>query len=439
MALRKAKPLPWSPHGASDTLDSSTSFPGAMANLQNLIPDPSTDDLWQCRPASLLLNDLSTTFNTPTFISCTIVICNRLYGMVSTAQNTTIKALIAPPQWVSNFNGRCYFLVNPPNAQPGAYFSDVLLPTQITNANQVLTFGDNISLTCSGGLALFNQLGGIIQSLMVFKGVVNIYQITGDAALTNLTLNTLNVATGTLSPNSLSSTTKGLAFLAPDGLRIIDFNARVSDPIGRSGRGNTIPFFFSLVPSRANASFNGGVFRAQVQNGLALGSPQQEWWFDVVREEWSGPHTTQVSMIEPYANTFLTTSQGQGAKIYQSDQVQSNVSGFTEYGVNLTYVFQTSFLPNTDQMAQNCIIEATLNVALVSAFNITCAALGQHGGMIGILTIAAVGAPTLWGQFIWGQALWQGAPNALAPPHLLWKQPLVFQPLTLPFTTLSTT
>src|SRR5258708_23486741 len=159
----------------------------------------------------------------------------------------------------------------------------------------------------------------------------------------------------------------------------------------------------------------------------------------MVREEWSGPHTKNVSMIEPYANTFLTTSQGQGAKIYQSDQVQSNVSGFTEYGVNLTYVFQTSFLPNTDQMAQNCIIEATLNAALVAAFNITCAALDQNGVVLDIVTIAAVGAPTLWWQFTWGQALSQWPANALAPRQLLWNQPLVFQPLTLPFTTLSTT
>jgi hypothetical protein len=518
MALRKSKPLAWSPHGAADTLDSSTSFQGSMSNLQNLIPDPSTDDLWQCRPAALLLNDPSTSFNTPTFISCTIVIGNRLYGMMSTArnpgqdepfcyniltnnfqaisgvtagntpispatsgawnppvmalvgtkiivahpgftgaggaffgvldttnpnaltwtaQNTTINPLVAPPQWVTNFNGRCYFLVNPPNAQPGAYFSDVLNPTQITNANQVLTFGDNVPLTCAGGLALFNQLGGIIQSLMVFKSVSNIYQITGDASLSNLSLNTLNVATGTLSPNSLSTTTKGLAFLAPDGLRIIDFNARVSDPIGRSGQGITIPFFFSLNPSRANASFNGGVFRAQVQNGLAIGSPQQEWWFDMVREEWSGPHTTGVVMIEPYANTFLITAQGQGAKIYQSDQVQSNTSGFTEYGVNLTYTFQTSFLPNTDEMAQNCIIEATVMAALVASFNLTCAALDQNGVVLDIVTIAATGSATLWGFFTWGQALWQGAANALAPRQLLWKQPLVFQRLTLAFTGLA--
>jgi hypothetical protein len=489
-----------------------------MSNLQNLIPDPSTDDLWQCRPAALLLNDPASSFITPTFISVTLVIGNRLYGMMSTArnpgqdepfayniltnnfqaisgvtavntpvspaqvgawnppvmalvgtkiivahpgftgaggaffgvletanptaltwtaQNTTINPLVFPPQWVSNFNGRCYFLVNPPNSQPGAYFSDVLAPTVITNANQVLTFGDNVPLTVSGGLALFNQLGGIIQSLMVFKSVSNIYQITGDAALNNLTLNTLNVATGTLSPNSLSTTTKGLAFLAPDGLRIIDFNARVSDPIGRSGQGITIPFFFSLVPSRANASFNGGVYRAQVQNGLALGSPQQEWWLDMVREEWSGPHTTKVAMIEPYANTFLITSIGQGAKIYQSDQVQSNVSGFTEYGVNLQYNFQTSFLPNTDQMAENCIIEATVQAALVASFNITCAALDQNGVVLDIVSIAATGSPTLWGFFTWGQALWQGAANALAPRQLLWKQPLVFQRLTLAFTGLS--
>lgn len=519
MALRKSTPLNWSPHGASDTLDSTTSFPGAMASLQNLIPDPSTDDLWQCRPAALLLNDLALNgFAGATFISCTLVVGNRLYGMVSTTRNpgqdepfcyniltntftaisgvtalntpvspatsgawnppvmalvgtkiivahpgfngsggvffgvidttnpnaltwngtnTTGNPLVFPPQWVSNFNGRCYFLVNVPNGQPAAYFSDILNPTVITNANQIITFGDNVPLTCSGGLALFNQLGGIIQSLMVFKSVANIYQITGDPALNNLSLNTLNVATGTLSPNSLSTTTKGLAFLAPDGLRVIDFNARVSDPIGRSGKGITIPFFFSLIPSRANASFNGGVFRAQVQNGNALGSPQQEWWYDFVREEWSGPHTTNVSMIEPFANTFLITSIGRGAKIYQSDQVQSGTSNFVEYGAQLSYTFQPAFLPNTDQMAENCVIEATVMAALVPTFNIVCAALDQNGVVLDIVTILAVGQATIWGQFNWGQALWGGAANNLAPRQLPWTKPLVFQRLTLAFTGLS--
>ena len=47
-------PLVWAPAGVSDTLDASTSPPGAMASLQNLIPDPSTAQLWQCRPAAVI-------------------------------------------------------------------------------------------------------------------------------------------------------------------------------------------------------------------------------------------------------------------------------------------------------------------------------------------------------------------------------------------------
>src|SRR5262249_42906334 len=87
MSLRPAQPLPWSPGVASDAVDSTTAPSGVMAALSNLIPDPSTRDLWQCRPAAVLLNDLATTFNTPTFISVVIVLGNRMYGMVSTARN----------------------------------------------------------------------------------------------------------------------------------------------------------------------------------------------------------------------------------------------------------------------------------------------------------------------------------------------------------------
>lgn len=527
MALRKAQPLVWSPHGASDTLDSSTSFSGAMAALANLIPDPTTKDLWQCRPAAVLLTDLAANgFTGATFISASLVIGTRMYGMVSTSRNpgqdepfcynitsntfTSISGVTAgntpvspaqtgawnpptmeligtkvivthpgftgaggaffgvidttnpsaltwtatnlnvtvvggntlpcPPQWVANFNGRAYYLCNPPNGQPAAIFSDILDPLDFSGGasfNNVLTFGDNEPLTAAAGLALFNQLGGIIQSLILFKGVVNIFQVTGDPAVGNLFVNSLNVVTGTLSPLSISPTTKGLAFLAPDGLRVIDFNARVSDPIGQAGDGITVPFFFSLVPSRANASFNGGVYRMQVQNGNALGSPQQEWWYDFVRGVWSGPHSTNIAQIDSYANTFLITSQGQGAKIFQSDQVQSGTSSFVEFNQQLTYSFQTSFLPDSDPMFEMFCIEATIHAALVAGANIVCTALDQDGVVLDLVTIFATGAPTLWGQFTWGQALWQGAANALAPRQIAWTQPLVFQRLTLAFAGMS--
>lgn len=509
MSNLPGQPLVWSPHGASDTLDSSTAFNGAMSLLQDLIPDPSTKDLWQCRPAAFLTLSLAGAgFNTPTFVSCFMIVGTYAYGMVSTARNpgqdepfafnlltntivpitgvtvantpispqqsglwsppnmalvgpkiivahpgftgaggaffgvldisnpaaptwtatnTAPTALVVPPTWVSNFNGRCFFLVNPPAGQPAAYMSDSLVPTTITNGNQILTFGDNQPLTCAAGLPLENQLGGIIQSLIIFKGVNNLFQVTGDYALQNLAVNSLNVATGTFAPNTVHTTSQGIAFIAPDGLRVIDFTARVSDPIGVAGDGITAPFFSALTPSRMCAAYNGGVYRVQVQNGGMPGNPQQQWWFDFTRTVWSGPHTQAADLMAAYNNTFLVTLQGAGAKLWQSDQVQDATSTYVENGRQLQYQFATPMLPDTDQMAEVSMVQATLHVALVSGAVVTVSAQNQDMSILDTVTIAASGGQTLWGAFLWGQALWQGLQAALYPRRLNWHFPIVFR------------
>lgn len=511
MAL-PGKPLVWAPHGASDTLDSTTAFNGAMAALTNLIPDPSTLDLWQCRPAAISLNDFST-FNTPTFVSCMKIIGTTAYGMLSTARfpghdepfmydllantftaitgptllntpispatsgawqppnidligaklivthpgftgvanaffgvldivnpaaptwtatNTAPTALPAVPVWVANFNGRAWFLVNPAGAQPAAYYSDVLLPTAITAGTQILTFDDNTPLTCAAGLSLNTQLGGVIQALMVFKGVANIYQVTGDAALATLAKNSLNVATGTFAPNSLAQTEKGLAFMAPDGLRLIDFGAHISDPIGTAGTGITVPFIYSVVPSRMAAAFNNGVYRIQTQNGNASGSPQQQWWLDTKRGIWSGPHSQDASLMEPYSNTFVVTLQGV-VNLFQSDPVQSATSTYVENGTQLQYAWTTPMFPDTDQMAEIAMVQATLHMALASGNVTTVMVVNQDGTVLDTVTVTVTGSggSTIWGAFQWGQALWQGSQSALYPQALQWTQPIVSQRLAL--------
>jgi len=498
-----------------------------MSALQNLVPDPSTRNLWQCRPAaSVLIAFAGSGFDSPfssgfssgfgsgapgivaSFISCMKVIGTRVYGMVATTRNagkdepfifdtvtntflpitgvtnansptspqttgawnpptmdligskmivahpgftgaggvffgvidvtnpaaptwsgtnTTPNALVAPPQWVINFNGRCFFLVNPTGSQPGAYMSDQLNPTVITNASQILTFGDNVPLTCAAGLPLENQLGGIIQSLMIFKGVTNIYQVTGDFSLTNLAVNALNIATGTNSPNSLATTAKGIAFVAPDGMRFINFEARVSEPIGTDGEGVTVPFINALVPSRICAAYSSGLYRVQVQNGNAIGAPSQQFWYDTSLEIWSGPHTQPASLMEPFGGTFIVTLQNVNGTLFRSDPVQSSSSTFVENGTQLQWQWTTPMLPDTDEMAEVSMIETTLHMALVVSNPIAIFAQDQNGTVLDSVTITPVGSPTLWGVFTWGQALWQGAGNALYPRHLPWHFPIVFR------------
>ena len=512
-ALINGTPVKWSPAGLSDNLDSSNVFPGAMGQLTNLIPDPTTKNLWQCRPASISLTTFGS-FSSPGFISVSKVIGTKIYGMIASAANanhdepfaydlvtgtfsaitgitaantplspattgdwtpptmdlvgtklvvthpgytgaagvyfgwfdisdltaitwnggnTTTNGLPSVPVAVKQFYNRAYFLVNPATGNPGAYYTDVLTLT-ITSGTQILTFGDNVKLTALGALALNNQLGGIIQSLIVFKGVSNMYQITGDAALTGndaLRVNSMNTATGTLAPNSITSTPRGLAFMAPDGLRVIDFKGVVSDPVGDAGQGIVTPFIYAVAPSRMAAACNANTYRVSVQNGNATGSPNQEYWYNIPRGQWSGPHSFPASQIQVYNNTFIVAPIGVTAKLFQSDGAQNSTSTYVENGTQMTFTFTTSLLPNTQQMSENAMVETTINLGMPDGQQVACYALNAGGDIINSVLLTAGAAAAVWGGFIWGAALWAGAANALAPRQLKWTIPIVFQRLAI--------
>ena len=343
-------------------------------------------------------------------------------GQLSGAVTFTV-----PPSAVRQFNGRAYYIHNLAS-QPAAIFSDALNAINVTNANQILTFGDNVALTALGGLALFNQLGGIIQSLMVFKDTQNIYQITGDPTTSNLSVNALNITTGTLAPNTVVSTPIGLAFVAPDGVRVIDFNAKIDDPLGIDGMGVSVPFIYSVVPSRMAAACAGNILRISVQNGNAPGSPNQEYWYDFARGIWTGPHTFPASLIAPYKNTFIEAPISVTASLWQSDAVQSGTSTYVENAVQLTWSYATSMLPDTDKMTENSMTEGVLDIATPSTIPpVGVSALDQNGQVLGTVNlIPPAASPTIWGSFTWGAAAWSGVPVALAPQQLQWKAPIVF-------------
>ncbi len=348
------------------------------------------------------------------------------------ANTSGALVLTTVPTAVHQFGQRAYFAINPPTGQPSIVASDVLNALVVTNAGQVLTFGDNEQLTALGGLPLDNQLGGIIQALIVFKGVSNIFQVTGDFALTSgWSVNSLNAATGTLSPSALCSTPLGLAFISPDGLRIIDMNAHVSPPIGDAGNGVTAAFIYALEPSRTCAAANANVIRISVKNGGAVGTPVQEYWYHLNRQCWSGPHTFPASCIQPYKGTFIEAAAGVDAILFQSDATQSNTSTFVENGAQMVFAWQPAMLPDTQQMSENNILEATINMALAANVTIGVSALDQNGSVLDSVAITASGGATIWGAFQWGQAQWLGGANALYPRELQWSMPIVFRRLTL--------
>ena len=560
MSLRRSTPIAFHPRSLSDAIDASTVSPGAMASLQNLIPDPSTRNLWQCRPAASALIDFRaggnpfsdgfsdgfarTTFPQPAgAVSTFFIIGDLLYGLVALgpelpqldmpfcynlktntfinvsgittanrppAPSTTgpwtpptmdvvgstimvthpgfngtggnwfgwfdisnplapvwnagnlggtafsgaspgFSATTGPPIAVKSFNGRAYYAFNPPVGASATVFSDVLAPLTVNAAAvggliPVITYDDNISITALGALQLANQfLGGIVQAIIVFKGAVRMYQVTGDIALGNpplgtLTKNALNVNTGTLAPLSVSPTSKGLMFVAPDGLRLIDFQANVSDPIGTDGDGKVLPFLYAVIPSRIAAAANGVLYRVSVQDGSLLNSPFVEYWFDFSRGGiWSGPHSFAATMIKAYNQTFVLAAHAANGTIWQSDYLQSISSTFIENSQQMNFIWVTSMLPDTDQMTENAMLETTLYMAMSSGFAGTylVQSLNQNGSVLQSASLVNPTLPVFWGQFTWGQSLWGGALSSLFPQAVPWPKPLVFRRMQLALTGVS--
>ena len=85
MTLVNTKPLRFSPQGLSDALAEEDAFPGACTSLKNLIPDPSTKNLWTPRPAAVSLTIFGS-FSSPTGVTVMKIVGSFVYGLVSTSR-----------------------------------------------------------------------------------------------------------------------------------------------------------------------------------------------------------------------------------------------------------------------------------------------------------------------------------------------------------------
>lgn len=400
------------------------------AVLANTPVSPATAGAWTPPRAALVGTKIvfthpgfAGTANKIGFIDVSVVA-----APVWSAGTTAPQALADVPVDVFNFNGRAYYAVNTATSTALQY-SDVLTPQTITNANQVLTLDDTVPVTALGGVPLSSPLqGGAIQSLIVFKGVTSMYQVLGDAALGTLARDKLAVPTGTLAANSVCPTPMGLAFMSPEGLRLVGPDGNITTPIGVDGQGIAVPFQYAVVPSRIAAACNGNTIRISVQNGYIATQPSQEFWFDLARKNWSGPHTFAASLIAALSNTFIKTAVGVNAKLFTSDVRQSSTSGYVENGTQLTWSWATPLLPDLAQMSEMGIIESTIDMQYPAGVpSFLGIAYDQNGTLYDTVFLAPGGVATFWGGFLWGAAVWFGTPNALISRPLNWHKALVFR------------
>lgn len=483
MALRKSRPVPWKIAGLSDAVSADLGFPGCMISLTNLVPDPGSKGLWQCRPAAPQLTDFSG-FSNAGFISCLLIIGTRIYGMISTSRNAgndepfvydiptglfitvtgvtsantptspatsgewipPVMALIggkiivthqgfndaggyffgvldinnpAAPAWsagtltgavtlpakpvsVALYSGRAWYAV-----ENALVFSDTTSPINCTAGTQVLTLGTNQTITAMAGMPLVSQVqGGIIQSLTVFTGSYLIYQVTGDAALSTLTLNQLQVETGTYSQNSVCATPQGLCFVSPEGVRFIAPTGLISDPLGVGGQGLNRIFEYAATPTRIAMAYSGDVIRFNIPNTYSVGTILYEFFYHLSRKVWSGPHTFPASLVCGFGNSFIIAPVGVTGVLHRSNIVPTSADTYVENGSLMQWQFVTPLVPQTDDMAMHEVIEQTIGFAGITSDDYEFSFIDELNNIIASTTITHTTDPTAPGPAIWGTAIW---------------------------------
>ena len=144
------------------------------------------------------------------------------------------------------------------------------------------------------------------------------------------------------------------------------------------------------------------VIRISLNNGLAAGAPNQEYFYHLSGKRWSGPHTFPASLIQPVGSTFYMAPLGVTGSLWVSNAVPGLTNTYTENGNPLQWLFETPLLPNTGDMCEHSVIEQSINIALNATDQYTFSFLDEQSSIISSVTIAGTGSSTLWGSFNWG-------------------------------------
>jgi len=345
--------------------------------------------------------------------------------------NTATNLLPTVPTWVANLNNRAYFA-----CANVAYYSDVLNPTTITNASQSLTLGDPSNIVCMSGLPVQTTSAGVVQALLVFKEF-QIWQVTGDAASTSspLALNYLSLNVGTSAHRSVVQTPFGTNFMAIDGPYIVNPLGTVQpltkEP-GATDQDVQAPFIYATQPSRVAAGYSGGIYRICVDTFLASAAITADYWFDLSKRRWNGPHTFPSDCLAQVGNYFVLSHRTKGAVLYKSQLVQDSTSVFTDAGTPITFALQSSTLPKDATMTEKQVVESTIELSSSgAAVNYAITAINGNNTILSAVNVSVTGGGSVWGAFFWGAGLWSSNVNIPNVYTIPWTKTLVFQKLAL--------
>jgi hypothetical protein len=211
-------------------------------------------------------------------------------------------------------------------------------------------------------------------------------------------------------------------FMAVDGIRTINFFGFLSDP----NPDLAVPFIYAGTPSRCCAGFNSDTYRIFTNNTSVTGTSKQDWWYNLSRKSWTGPHTFQYDLAIPLSNDFLLASVDNLGGMWGSYTVQNHNglgTTFTENGTDLTWGYGTVAMADLDNIYANSLERTTLEIAVPSSGQTYNFAVNNESGtQLASASVTEGTSEMIWGSSKWGVAMWGASTTGLAPLTIDWNQ-----------------
>ncbi|MGR3910014.1 hypothetical protein Q3A80_23515 [Burkholderia sp. SR8] len=345
------------------------------------------------------------------------------------AANTATNALPGVPTSVANFNNRAWFAIG--NV---AHYSDVLAPTTRTNASQSVTFGDTTPITVFAGLPVQTTSGGVTAALIVFKAS-QIWQVTGDPATNNLGVNYLSLTIGTTSPRSVAQSPLGTHFVGSDAPYVVTQLGAVQQlvPDGRTTADVQTPFLNTTQPTRVTAAYSGSIYRVCVPTQLSGQNQTNDYWFDMRRRRWNGPHSFTYDCAAQYGSFFVISGIGHGAALFLSTTLPTSSTSYMDAGASYQCRMRSSTFPKNNRMTQLQVVESNIELSTSGsvATNFSITALNEKNTALGSTSLTKVGGGSVWGSFVWGAAPWTALVAVPDVNPISWPNTLVFAKIAI--------
>lgn len=345
-----------------------------------------------------------------------------------TAGDTATNGLPSTPVAVANFFNRAYFACG--NTTP---YTDVLTLTR-TVGTQALTLGDSSSITALSGLPVQTTSSGIIQTLTAFKAF-QVWQITGDAALSTLAQNYVSLSFGCTSPRSIALSPQGLYFASSSGPMIIDQSGLVRSVVNSSKDIEPdlhTPWENALVPSRMAGGYTGMIYRLCMETIIDGADVTNDYWFDEHRRRWNGPHSFSYDCASQLGNYFVLASNANPGKLFKGEIITSTISTYLDNAVAMSSTIASSTFPKTQDMEMNQVVESTIELSSngsPSTYAIT--GLDDLGNTLNNCQVSILPSGSLWGAVVWGGFTWNSSLNRPTTYTVPWTAPLVFNKMAI--------